>query len=417
MLNIFGMHSSADAILAALDRSLAIIEFEPSGKILRANENFLSALGYGASEIVGQHHRIFVEPVYANSADYTAFWQKLGRGEFDAAEYKRIGKGGREIWIQATYNPILDAKGRVAKVVKLATDITQAKMKAAEDAGKLAAISRAQAVIEFTVDGEILTANENFLATLGYELSEIEGRHHRMFVEPEEAQSRAYVEFWVRLQRGEFIAEEFRRVGKGGREVWIQASYNPIFDPDGRVMKVVKFATDITGRVRAVTEIGSGLGKVANGDLTCEIEEAFIPALDTLRRDFNDSVSTLRSALQKVGENALSIDAAAGEVSSAASDLSKRTEQQAASVEEAAAALNQITATVRNSTQRAEEPCRADQDKRRKIGFGRAARRIDDGGNRTLVASDRFHYRHDGRHCVSDEPARTQCRGGSGAGW
>ncbi len=355
MLSILSGRSNADAVLAALDKSLAIIEFDPTGRILRANENFLGALGYSAAEIAGQHHRMFVDAAYAGSADYSAFWQKLGRGEFDAAEYKRIGKGGREIWIQATYNPVLTASGKVAKVVKFATDITAAKMKAAEDAGKLAAISRAQAVIEFTVDGEILTANENFLATLGYELSEIRGRHHRMFVDPAEVQSAAYVEFWLRLQRGEFIAQEFKRVGKGGREVWIQASYNPIFDPDGRVMKVVKFATDITGRVHAVTEIGNGLGRIAGGDLTCEITEAFIPALDRLRLDFNNSVSTLRDALQKVGENASSIDAAAGEVSAAASDLSRRTEQQAASVEETAAALDQITATVRSSAQRAEE--------------------------------------------------------------
>src|SRR5690606_4202095 len=223
-----------------------------------------------------------------------------------------------------------------------------------EDAGKLDAISRAQAVIEFTVDGTILTANDNFLTALGYTLSEISGRHHRMFVDPAYAQSADYVAFWRRLQGGEFIAAEFKRIGKGGREVWIQASYNPIFDPDGRVMKVVKFATDITGRVRAVTEIGTGLGRVADGDLTCEITEAFIPALDRLRLDFNYSFARLRGALQKVGESASSIDAAAEEVSAAANDLSGRTEQQAASVEETAAALNQITAAVHRSAERGE---------------------------------------------------------------
>lgn len=347
--------SISDAVLAALNKSLAIIEFDPTGNILTANENFLAALGYEAHEIAGQHHRMFVEPAYAKSGDYVAFWQKLGRGEFNAAEYKRIGKGGREVWIQATYNPVLSASGKVIKVVKFATDTTAVKLKAAEDAGKLAAISRAQAVIEFTVDGEILTANENFLSTLGYDLSEVKGRHHRMFVEPAYAHSAAYVEFWRRLQGGEFIAEEFKRIGKAGREVWIQASYNPIFDPDGRVMKVVKFATDITGRVHAVTEIGTGLGNVAAGNLACEITQPFIPALDKLRLDFNNSVETLRTALQTVDQNASSIDGAAGEVSSAASDLARRTEQQAASVEETAAALNEITATVQNSAKRAEE--------------------------------------------------------------
>lgn len=347
--------TNSDAVLAAINKSLAMIEFDPTGNVLGANENFLVALGYEAGELVGQHHRLFVDPAYAKSTEYAAFWQKLGRGEFDAAEYKRIGKGGREVWIQATYNPALSASGKVLKVVKFATDITAAKMKAAEDAGKLAAISRAQAVIEFTVEGEILTANENFLSTLGYELGEVKGRHHRMFVETTYANSSDYGDFWRRLRAGEFIAEEFKRIGKGGREVWIQASYNPIFDPDGRVMKVVKFATDITGRVHTVTAIGAGLGNVAAGDLTCEIAEPFIPALDKLRLDFNNSVETLRSAMQTVGDNASAIDGAAGEVSSAANDLAKRTEQQAASVEETAAALNEITATVQNSAKRAEE--------------------------------------------------------------
>ncbi|MEW9612906.1 PAS domain-containing methyl-accepting chemotaxis protein [Shinella sp. S4-D37] len=221
--------------------------------------------------------------------------------------------------------------------------------------GKIAAISRAQAVIEFTPEGEILNANENFLSTLGYQLAEIAGRHHRMFVEPAYQQSPDYAEFWHRLRSGEFVAEEFKRIGKGGRDVWIQASYNPIFDKDRNVIKVVKFATDITGRVHAVNEIGAGLGQVAAGNLTCEITEPFIPALDTLRRDFNNSVETLRSALQTVAQNASSIDGAAGEVSSAANDLAKRTEHQAASVEETAAALNQITTTVSNSAKRAEE--------------------------------------------------------------
>ncbi|MFK0206335.1 methyl-accepting chemotaxis protein [Agrobacterium sp. NPDC090283] len=347
--------TNSNAVLAAMNKSQAMIEFDPTGKILGANENFLATMGYRANELAGQHHRMFVDPAYAKSADYTAFWQKLGRGEFDVAEYKRIGKGGREVWIQATYNPILSTSGRVLKVVKFATDITAVKMKAAEDAGKLAAISRAQAIIEFTVEGEILTANENFLSTLGYELAEIVGRPHRMFVEPAYGQSADYATFWRRLRAGEFIAEEFKRIGKSGREVWIQASYNPIFDPDGRVMKVVKFATDITGRVHAVTEIGSGLGNVAAGNLACEIAEPFIPALDKLRLDFNNSVETLRSALQTVGNNASAIDGAAGEVSTAANDLAKRTEHQAASVEETAAALNQITATVQNSAKRAEE--------------------------------------------------------------
>ena len=346
---------NAEAMLAAVYRSLAVIEFDPAGNILMANDNFLKVTGYEERELVGKHHRMFVDPEFADSDEYAAFWKKLGQGESDVSEYKRIGKNGREIWIQASYNPILGRNGKVVKVVKFATDITRSRLQAAEDAGKIAAISRVQAVIEFTASGEILTANDNFLAVLGYTLGEIRGRHHSMFVDPAYAQSPDYEEFWQSLRRGEYIAEEFRRLGKGGREVWIQASYNPIFDPDGRIMKVVKFATDITGRVRAVTDIGNGLGNVASGDLACEIAGPFIPALDRLRVDFNNAVINLRSALQKVGRSALSIDVAAAEVHAAADDLSRRTEKQAVSVEETAATLEQITTTVRNSAQRAED--------------------------------------------------------------
>ena len=221
--------------------------------------------------------------------------------------------------------------------------------------GQIDAVSRSQAVIEFEVDGTIVRANENFCAVTGYGLEEIRGRHHSMFVEPAFAQSADYAEFWRTLRGGEFVAAEFKRIGKGGREVWIQASYNPILDPDGKVVKVVKFATDITGRVRAVTEIGVGLDRMASGDLVCEIAEPFIPALDKLRLDFNNSVETLRRALQTVGHKAAAINASANEVRSAADDLSRRTEQQAASVEETAAALEQITVTVRHSAQRAED--------------------------------------------------------------
>lgn len=195
MLSFGGANSGADAILKALDKSLAIIEFEPTGKILHANANFCSALGYDLSEIKGQHHRMFCDPTYTQSRDYQEFWAKLGRGEFDAREYQRFGKGGKEIWIQASYNPVRNAKGEVVKVVKVASDITAEKLRNALFEGKINAISRVQAVIEFTPDGEILTANENFCGALGYALSEIQGKHHRMFCDPAYTASAAYAEF------------------------------------------------------------------------------------------------------------------------------------------------------------------------------------------------------------------------------
>ena len=341
----------AQTILKALDQSLAIIEFEASGKIQWANDAFCKTMGYSLSEIRGQHHSMFVDPLFAQSAEYRDFWTKLGRGELDAREYKRIGKGGKEIWIQASYNPVRNARGVVYKVIKQATDVTQEKLKSSETQAKLDAIYRVQAVIEFTPAGEVITANENFCSTLGYNLDEIKGRHHRTFVETTYAQSADYANFWQRLNGGEYVAAEFKRVGKGGKEVWIQASYNPVFGLNGQVMKVVKFATDITERVRAVNELGAGLARLAENDLEHRIEEAFGPSFEDLRVDFNRSLEKMQNTILKIAGNTTAIQSGTQEIFAASDDLSRRTEQQAASLEETAAALNEITETVKKSAE------------------------------------------------------------------
>jgi methyl-accepting chemotaxis protein len=350
MINLFRQDGS-DAALKALDRSMAIIEFDPRGNILSANENFCQAIGYTLAEIKGRHHSMFVEADYAKSSEYAAFWAKLAQGEFDAREYKRLAKGGREIWIQASYNPVLSSAGKVVRVIKAATEITAAKLRSAEFEGKIKAISRVQAVIEFTPTGEILGANENFLAAVGYAAAEVVGRHHRMFVDPEEAQSPRYQAFWATLNRGEFVAAEFRRIGKGGREVWIQASYNPILDPDDKVTKVVKFATVITDRIEAVDYVGRGMTGLAGGDLEARLDKTLVPAFEPLRMDFNKALDQLQSTMVQVAAGAGAIDSGAREISTASDDLSRRTEQQAASLEETAAALDQITATVRKTAE------------------------------------------------------------------
>jgi len=241
----------AQGKIAAIDRAQAVIEFNLDGTIITANDNFLTTVGYGLSEIQGRHHSMFVEPQERDGSAYRDFWARLARGEYQAAEYKRVGKGGKEIWILATYNPILDEAGKPFKVVKFATDVTQQKLKAADSDGQMEAIRKSQAVIEFRMDGNIITANQNFLNTLGYTLDEIRDRHHSMFVDPMERSSAAYGEFWASLNRGVYQAAEYRRIGKGGREVWIQASYNPIFDLNGKPFKVVKYATDITAQAMA----------------------------------------------------------------------------------------------------------------------------------------------------------------------
>jgi methyl-accepting chemotaxis protein len=297
---------------------------------------------------------MFVDPAEVASPAYAECWRNLAAGKFDSRQYKRIAKGGREIWIEASYNPVFKG-GKPYKVVKFATDVTAQKLKSAEDAGKLDALSRAQAVIEFTPAGEILTANDNFLNTLGYGLSEIQGKHHSMFCEREYTASEDYRRFWQRLAGGEFVADEFLRIGKGGKKVYIQASYNPIFDMNGKVFKVVKFATDVTGRVNNVDQLAAAMLALSEGDLTQNVANPFIPALEKLRLDFNGAASKLRSAMQTVAENASAIAAGTAQIRSASDDLSKRTEQQAASVEETAAALEEITTTVADSSHRAQE--------------------------------------------------------------
>ena len=247
--------SDAASIFDALNRSQAVITFAVNGTVLDANDKFLSLMGYTLAEVRGRHHRLFVDPREAESPTYEAFWQDLRRGAYQSAEYGRIAKDGRTVWIRASYNPILDARGRVRKIVKFALDVTVEKLAAAETAGQIAAIGRSQAVIQFDLDGSVRSANANFLEALGYAPHEVEGRHHSLFVRPEEAASPEYRAFWEGLARGEYQTGEFLRLGKDGREVWIQATYNPILDPSGRPFKVVKYASDITAAKRVAADM------------------------------------------------------------------------------------------------------------------------------------------------------------------
>ncbi len=351
---MFSLASDTSRILSAVSKSQAIIEFDLQGKVLTANENFCRAMGYELKEIVGNHHRMFCEPAYVSTPAYQDFWARLGRGEYDAGTYKRLAKGNREIWIQASYNPVF-RNGKPVKIVKFAVDVTEAKKKAIDDAGKLEAISRSQAVIEFLPTGEILTANENFCHAMGYALGEIVGKHHSLFCDPAYARTEEYKRFWQRLAQGEFIANEFVRYGKGGKEIWIQAAYNPIVGTDGQVYKVVKFATDVTSRMSAISELAGALRNLSEGDLTKTLERSFVPSMEQLRHDFNATIHKLSETLTTVGENASAIAAGSRELGDSAESFSRRTEQQAASVEETAAALEEITTTVADSSQRAEE--------------------------------------------------------------
>ncbi|QFY63036.1 PAS domain S-box protein (plasmid) [Rhizobium grahamii] len=347
--SIFG--GNASEILEALNRSQAIISFKPDGTILDANENFCSAVGYQRDEIVGKHHRIFVHSAEAESSEYSAFWKRLSEGQFDQRQYKRIGKNGKEIWIEASYNPVI-RRGKVIKVVKIATDITASKLQDIDSSGKLAALSRAQAIIEFTPDGRIMTANENFLGSLGYSLEEIVGQHHRMFCEARYVSSPEYAQFWSRLAAGEFFSDEFKRLAKDGNAVYIQATYNPILDDDGNVIKVVKFATDVTGRVRALQEIGSGLERLADCNIRVTIDDPFVPEFDHLRHDFNQSLAKFQETLEQVLGQTSMLSSKSGDMRESTSGIADRSAQQAVALKETTGTLEQITQTVREASTR-----------------------------------------------------------------
>lgn len=285
------------AVYQALDRVQAIIEFDLEGTVLSANQNFLDLFGYKLEEIAGKHHRMFCDPVYAESDDYAEFWNKLRRGELNCAEFKRLGKGGKEIWLRASYNPVFDDKGNPVRVVKFATDVTASKLQIAEYEGMVRAIRRAQAVIEFDLDGRVISANENFLRIFGYTLDEVVGKHHRIFCEPGYAESAGYARFWQKLARGEYVADEFKRVSKEGAEVWLQASYNPILDMEGRPLKVVKFASDITTEVQkrslALLEMSTPVTKIWDGVL-------FAPIVGIV--DSKRSVDIMNKALSSIAD-------------------------------------------------------------------------------------------------------------------
>ncbi|MBG1230918.1 methyl-accepting chemotaxis protein [Aestuariivirga litoralis] len=346
-------------VLRAFDRCLALVEFTPDGTILGANEKFCAAMGYTLPEIEGKHHRMFCDQDYAKSADYAAFWQKLARGEADTNEYLRYGKGGKKLWITASYNPVTSKSGKVYKVVKVVTEASaslsafSAGATGLDMGNVLKALDHSQAVIEFEPSGKILWANSNFCAAMGYELAEIQGQHHSLFCPADYAASGEYRTFWKDLASGAFHSQQYMRLGKGGREIWIQATYNPVRDPAGKVYKVVKVATDITGRVASVNMIGEGLRQLSQNNLDFRVDEMKDSAFDVLRENFNHSIEHHCTTMLNVTIAANSIDGLIHEIANASDDLSKRTEQQAAAVEQTNAALTEVLNTVKDSSQRA----------------------------------------------------------------
>ena len=343
-------------VMDALNRSLATIEFNLKGKILTANANFLNTVGYSLDEIVGQHHSLFVTEKYKRSAEYADFWQKLASGEFFSGQFLRIGKGGKEIWIEATYNPIKDKNGKAYKVIKLASDITEKVQLELDEAAKLAAIDTSYAVIEFKPDGTVISANQNFADTLGYTREELVGIHHRTFMDKEESNGEAYKHFWSDLAAGKKNSGRFRRVDKSGNDVWIQAAYIPVHIDGKPPHKVIKIAANITEQKMLEMNIDSIIKEatnillsVSNGNLTHFIEKNYTGNLDQLKQNLNSTIGKLSAALTDISTSVNSVSSSASEVSDAANNLSMKVQETALSAEQASQVINstltQVSAT------------------------------------------------------------------------
>lgn len=333
--------------LSAIECVQAVIAFDPDGRVLAANDRFLSLTGYSLAEIAGQRHAMFLEPGAADRVDYTEFWADLRRGQAQQGEFCRIGKDGRAIWVAATYAPVRAADGRVERVVKFAIDITAAKESAALAAEQLRALSRSQAVIEFTPQGRVLTANDLFLKALDYQLGDIRGQHHAMFLAGNESETPEYRAFWDALRAGRPQTGEFRRIGRNGREVWIVASYNPMLDARGQVVRVVKYATDVTERKLAVRALITGLLRLAQGDLTVRIDQAIGGEFAEMRESFNKMVHDLGAMIGQVRNATREMRQQAQDIRTGAQDLAQRRTHQAESLDRTAAAVTQIADNIR----------------------------------------------------------------------
>ena len=242
-----GLHATAS--FRSLGRAMPVIEFTPEGIIQKASPLFLAAMGYRADEIVGQHHSMFCPPALVNSPEYRRFWQRLAAGESFSDKYLRLANGLRPVWPEASYIPVTDRRGRVFKIVKIAADISERMQSSLEQESIINAISRSMAVIAFRPDGHVLEANDNFLKATGYQAAEVIGKHHRLFCSDELSQSEEYRQFWLRLNQGEFFSGQFPRLNRRGEPLWLRATYNPVFNSDGQLTKIVKFATDVTEQV------------------------------------------------------------------------------------------------------------------------------------------------------------------------
>ena len=327
-----------------INRSQAMIHFDLDGTITEANENFLQMTGYRLDEIRGRHHSLLVGPDDARAPAYSDFWRSLAAGTSQSGAFRRLAKGGREFWIQGAYTPTLDADGRPCKIVAVATDITAQTRRNSAYEGQIAAINRSQAVIHFDLDGTITDANENFLEVMGYRLEEVRGRHHRLFVDPEEARAHAYSDFWKTLATGTFQSGEFRRLAKGGREIWIYGSYNPVFDSEGRPYAVVKFASDVTQAVADRLRRSEGQRSI----------EADLDVITGARSDVSRQANETAAAVALTSDNVQAVAAGTEEFAASIAELSRHATQAKSASDAAVARAEEAGGIVAGLTSAAE---------------------------------------------------------------
>jgi methyl-accepting chemotaxis protein len=363
------LRAEFDARAEALGSTQAVIEFEPDGTIVEANAIFLTAMGYAREEVVGRHHRMFVTPEYAASAEYRDFWARLAQGEEQRGEFHRLARGGRDVWIDAAYRALRDADGKVRRVIKVAVDVTERRQETLRVAderarfqGKLDAIDRSMGVLETTLEGALIRVNDIYLQTMGFTAAEVAGRHHRIFVDAETAASPAYAELWARLARGEAVEGTSRRTTKDGRAIWWQATYTPVLDASGRPQSVVIYATDITNQqaraeelTRVMTETRQVVGHLAGGGLDLTMNGAYSEEYRELQQAVNGCVENLRSMVAQIRTASGSILSGAQEIAQGNADLSQRTEQQASSLEETASSMEELTSTVKQNADNARQ--------------------------------------------------------------
>ncbi|MQT25291.1 PAS domain S-box protein [Pseudomonas helleri] len=282
----------------AISRSMAIIEFAPDGTILEANDNFCAVTGYAIDEIRGKHHRIFCEEPYTRTSEYVNFWRDLANGQAMSGTYLRLDKARREVWLEASYMPIVNADGQVTRVIKVASDITERVNKEHENQNIVNALSRSMALIEFSPDGRVIHANQNFLDTMHYALAEIVGQHHSLFCRRTESESAEYKAFWASLNRGEYHSRRFERVDKYGHTVFLEASYNPIFDAKGRLYKVVKFASDITAQVTNLQTAAESAHTTSVQNDACaqkgsQVVQQTVQVIEAISKDLNEAAQSI----------------------------------------------------------------------------------------------------------------------------